>query len=144
MYKELIKELRDKAEFLRKADRNGVYNSFSETMNKAAYVIEDLDMKLQGSNAAVAGMRREIERMVIDSVNNKQQWILVTDKEQLPNTDQGVVGYFACGAFNQFRWYDFVRTLSDGTIVGENTERDVINEHCIAVYKLPEPPEEDL
>ena len=66
-----------------------------------------------------------------------------TDKEHIPNTDHGVVGYFGGGAFNQLKWYDFVTTLSDGTIVGECTERDVMNEHCIAVYKLPPAPKEE-
>ena len=80
---------------------------------------------------------------VLSKMEKATQWIPMTDKEHIPNTDHGVVGYFGGGAFNQLRWYDFVTTLSDGKIVGESTERDVINEHCIAVYKLPEPPKEE-
>lgn len=80
---------------------------------------------------------------VLSKTEKTTRWIPVTDKEHIPNTDHGVVGYFGGGAFNQLRWYDFVTTLSDGKIVGESTERDVINEHCIAVCKLPEPPEEE-
>lgn len=79
MYKELIRGLRDKAEFLRNANRDSsIHNSFAETMSQAADAIEVLDMKLQGSNAAIAGMQREIERMVIDSANSKPQWIRFT------------------------------------------------------------------
>lgn len=80
---------------------------------------------------------------VLSKMEKTTQWIPMTDKEHIPNTDHGVVGYFGGGAINQLRWYDFVTTLSDGKIVGESTERDVINEHCIAVYKLPEPPKEE-
>ena len=80
---------------------------------------------------------------VLSKMEKTTRWIPMTDKEHIPNTDHGVVGYFGGGAINQLRWYDFVTTLSDGKIVGESTERDVINEHCIAVYKLPEPPEEE-
>lgn len=35
--------------------------------NEAADVIEVLSMKLHGANAAIAGMQREIERMVINN-----------------------------------------------------------------------------
>ena len=87
--------------------------------------------------------RRKDAIKVLSKTEKTTQWIPVTDKEHIPNTDHGVVGYFGGGAFNQLRWYDFVTTLSDGKIVGESTERDVINEHCIAVYKLPEPPKEE-
>lgn len=80
---------------------------------------------------------------VLSKMEKTTEWIPVTDKEHIPNTDHGVVGYFGGGAFNQLRWYDFVTTLSDGKIVSESTERDVINEHCIAVCKLPEPPKEE-
>ena len=85
---------------------------------------------------------RKDATMALSKMEKTTRWIPVTDEEHIPNTDHGVVGYFGGGAFNQLRWYDFITTLSDGKIVGESTERDVINEHCIAVYKLPEPPKE--
>ena len=44
-----------------------------EDLNQAADVIEELDMKLHGANAAIAGMKREIERMVIDSANSNRE-----------------------------------------------------------------------
>ena len=132
MYEERIQDLRDKAEFLRKANRySNTHNSFAETMSQAADAIEELEMCCN-----------HLERDYKALCAYLPKWIPVTDKEHIPNTDHGVVGYFGGGAFNQLRWYDFVTTLSDGTIVGESTERDVINDHCIAVYKLPEPPEE--
>ena len=138
MYEELIQDLRDKAEFLRKASRySSTHNSFAETMSQAADAIEQL------SNAGSAYGRGWTLGYDAGREESKPRWIPVTDKEHFPNTDHGVVGYFCGGAFNQLRWYDFVTILSDGTIVGENTEHDVINEHCIAVYKLPEPPKEE-
>jgi hypothetical protein len=49
MYEELIQDLRDKAEFLRKANRdNSIHNSFAETMSQAADVIEKLTDKNVG------------------------------------------------------------------------------------------------
>ena len=114
MYEELVKRLRDD-EAWKNCDFDFIYG----WMHEAADAIE-----------------------VLSKMEKATQWIPMTDKEHIPNTDHGVVGYFGGGAFNQLRWYDFVTTLSDGEIVGESTERDVINEHCIAVYKLPEPPKE--
>jgi hypothetical protein len=122
MYEELVKRLRSQCQGYGKEceDCNADGNGRSQMENEAADAIEALS-----------------------KTEKTTCWIPVTDKEHIPNTDHGVVGYFGGGAFNQLRWYDFVTTLSDGKIVGESTERDVINEHCIAVYKLPEPPKEE-
>lgn len=127
MYEALVARVRY---HIQKANFMGLKEAESTLLLKeSADAIEDLIAALNASNEAI--------------VKNKPRWIPVTDKEHIPNTDHGVVGYFGGGAFNQLKWYDFVTTLSDGTIVGESTERDVINEHCIAVYKLPEPPKEE-
>lgn len=75
------------------------------------------------------------------SALSRDRWI--SDPQEFPNTDARVVGYFGGGAFDQYRWFDFVTTLSDGSIVPESTERDIINEHLIALYQLPEPPKEE-
>lgn len=75
------------------------------------------------------------------SALSRDRWI--SDPQEFPNTDASVVGYFGGGAFDQYRWFDFVTMLSDGSIVPESTERDIINEHLIALYQLPEPPKED-
>ena len=75
MYEELVKKLRYCG--------NAIYCSHcpywegcggsKEDLNKAAYAIEELDMKLHGANAAIAGMQKEIERMVIDSANSNRE-----------------------------------------------------------------------
>ena len=75
------------------------------------------------------------------SALERDRWI--SDPQKFPNTDARVVGYFGGGAFDQLRWFDFVTTLSDGRMVAESNERDVINEHLIAVFQLPEPPKEE-
>lgn len=89
MYDELIKQLRDNAEFLVKASSGCLSNSFADTMCQAADAIEDLSMKLHGAEAAITGMKREIERMV---VAEKPQWIPAT--ERLPETGQDVLVKF--------------------------------------------------
>lgn len=69
----------------------------------------------------------------------RDRWI--SNPQEYPDTDSRVVGYFGGGAFDQLRWFDFVTTLSDGSLVAER-EQDVTNEHLIAVFQLPEPPKE--
>lgn len=70
-------------------------------------------------------------------------YMWINDPQKYPNTDSRVVGYFGGGAFNQLRWFDFITTLSDGSLVAESNERDVTNEHLIAVFQLPKPPKEE-
>ena len=82
MYRELVTALRKRAvdlpeKFSRNADN-------VDLLMKASDAIEELSMKLHGAEAAIAGMRREIERMVIDSVNSKPQWIPVTERMPKP------------------------------------------------------------
>ena len=124
MYDELVKRLRAEEIPL---------DELVRTLHEAADAIEEL------SKAQEQWIEQE-RNVLLKSI---PKWVSVTDIEHLPNTDSGVVGYFGGGAFDQLRWYDFVCTTSDGTLVGENTERDVMNDHCIAVYKLPEPPKEE-
>lgn len=90
MYDDLIKQLRYCADAT--TCRHCPWRSeccLHDAQRKAADAIEVLDMKLQGANAAIAGMQREIERMVIDSVNSKPQWIPVT--ERLPDAFKHVL-----------------------------------------------------
>lgn len=161
MYEELVEQLRehrcdatedDTQEFCEECSYNVIIADKNKQngvkavcvcglMNRAAAAIEELSISVKNGETAYEIMVRQTS--YIEELQKKiPRWIPVTDKEHIPNTDHGVVGYFGGGAFNQLRWYDFVTTLSDGKIVGESTERDVINEHCIAVYKLPEPPKE--
>lgn len=59
-----------------------------ELVLEAADAIEELSMKLHGDEAAIAGMTREIVRMVIAE---KRRWIPVT--ERLPETWKPVLVY---------------------------------------------------
>ena len=84
MYKDLIKKLRELPHLLFVQ-----LGEHEDVVYQAADAIEVLDMKLQGANAAIAGMQREIERMVIDSANSKPKWIPVT--ERLPDAFKHVL-----------------------------------------------------
>lgn len=45
MYEKLIQDLLDRAEFAQKANRNNTYNSFAETMSRAADAIKELNKR---------------------------------------------------------------------------------------------------
>lgn len=72
MNEELVKRLRHSANF---AER-GLAPPPSE-LREAADAIEKLSMRLHGDEAAIAGMKREIERMV---VTDKLRWIPATEE----------------------------------------------------------------
>ena len=75
--------------------------TLSGTYKEAADAIEGLSMKLHGDEAAIAGMKREIERMVVSG--NKPRWIPVT--EALPKAERK--SYWVCtdtGYQCQCRW----------------------------------------
>ena len=57
-------------------------------LRDAADAIEALSMKLHGDEAAIAGMKREIERMVVTGAD-KPKWIPVT--ERLPEFGEEVL-----------------------------------------------------
>ena len=81
---ELIKNLRGRSQFL--LPHYGEETSYdSDLMKQAADAIEELSMKLHGDEAAIAGMKREIERMV---VADKPRWIPVS--ERLPENGEAV------------------------------------------------------
>lgn len=78
MYEELVKRLREYAKEHCPLDRgSGICGCIDA--REAADAIEELGMKLHGDEAAIAGMKREIERMV---VAGKPRWVSV--KERLP------------------------------------------------------------
>ena len=85
MYKDLTAELRIFETVCKHSDKPDI----ADLVRRAVDAIEELDMKLHGANAAISGMQREIERMVIDSANSKPQWISVT--ERLPNAFKHVL-----------------------------------------------------
>lgn len=92
MYDELVKALRccGSEDQCKGCPREyGKGKCYDDICIEAADAIEELDMKLHGANAAIAGMQREIERMVIDSANSKPQWIPVT--ERLPEEHKFVL-----------------------------------------------------
>lgn len=116
MYDELIKQLRECT-----AEQNGEKTLWC----KAADAIEELSMKLHGDEAAILGMKREIERMV---VNGTHRWIPVTERlpremETVLVTDGKNVGWSFC--VNDYGTMEF---YSASTIT-----------HWMP---LPEPPEE--
>jgi len=84
MYEELIKRLRDNEHEIdcSLCDRDCCYTDGKVhgkcIIIEAADAIEGLSMKLHGDEAAIAGMKREIERMVVSG--NKPRWIPVTER----------------------------------------------------------------
>lgn len=105
MYDELIRQFRDKAERNRIEGKPGLARDYTHAADAigelwrevkkyrkqhsvipAADAIEKLSMKLHGDEAAIAGMKREIERMV---VAGKPRWIPVT--ERLPEKRKWVL-----------------------------------------------------
>ena len=102
MYEDLIKRLRTVAQL---ADKGLIITP--SICLEAADAIEKLSMKLHGDNAAIAGMKREIERMV---VADKPRWIPVTERlpgemETVIVTDGKNVGYSFC--VNDYGTLDF-------------------------------------
>jgi hypothetical protein len=57
MYDELVKQLRDNAEFLVKASSGCLSNSFAETMSQAADAIEEMSAKATPKRVGFAGWK---------------------------------------------------------------------------------------
>ena len=71
MYENLVKRLRKYAEVHCPLDRaSGICGC---NAREAADAIEELSMKLHGAEAAIAGMKREIERMVVSHCKTKRK-----------------------------------------------------------------------
>lgn len=87
MCEELVKRLRElhPEEF---GDAWDFAFACQQAMCEAADAIEELSMKLHGDEAAIVGMQREIERMV---VADKLRWIPVA--EALPENDTAVLAH---------------------------------------------------
>ena len=143
MYRELVTALRKRAVDLPEKFSRNAENV--DLLMKASDAIEELSMKLHGAEAAIAGMRREIERMVIDSVNSKPHWISVDDR--LPQKENRT--YWICtdtGYQCECRW------TNNRFGIGESDEwgwsiADVPQYHKVVAWMfLPEPyepPKED-
>lgn len=143
MYKDLINKLRELPHLLFVQ-----LGEHEDVVYQAADAIEVLDMKLQGANAAIAGMQREIERMVIDSVNSKPKWIPVS--ERLPEKDIEVLvfaegkieGFFGDTAIAISKRYDFnIFTDSKGVEVWTSPWQYFLTDYEITHWMpLPEQP----
>lgn len=95
---------------------------------EAADAIEELGMKLHGDEAAIAGMKREIERMV---VAGKPRWIPVT--ERLPEffVGHGEEERSFCA---DCAWHDPER---------QRCSRESEAENCVLWEPKTEPPKEE-
>lgn len=135
MYDEQVKRLRNKAGGLE-------YDGWVDTaaiLEEAADAIEELSMKLHGDEAAILGMKREIERMV---VAGKPRWIPVTERLPEPETTVLVV-YIGCNtkkphADMTAMCYGDYWCWADGDIPGERCRVPITH-----WMPLPEPPKEE-
>ncbi len=93
-----MREYDDVLLFLRNRSRaSGEVNEYDQEMlTQAADAIENLSMKLHGDEAAIAGMKREIERMVVTASDGAPKWISVD--ERLPEQMTHVLVHFQSGA----------------------------------------------
>jgi len=134
MYDELIKALHEGAEFL-ECSTPGIKNSFAKMCHNAADAIEELSMKLHGDEAAIAGMKREIERMVVSG--NMPRWIPAT--ERLPDAGERVLCY--CRA----NIYEVMKMRTDGAWVHNDRVYDSAYMSGFVTHwmPLPEPPKEE-
>ena len=167
MYDELVKKLRNRRICVQSG---GDLGKDFPLMREAADAIGELSMKLHGDEAAIAGMKREIERMVVSG--NKPRWIPVT--ERLPENGIHVllsckcgVGAYVCDGFHTEKYSmptqfyeDFYEDI-DADYDEETDEYyfpegwwEVIKNwddySCVAIedtvthwMPLPEPPEEE-
>lgn len=148
MYEELVKKLRycgNAISCLHCPYWEGCGGS-KEDLNQAADAIEKLSMKLHGANAAIAGMQREIERMVIDSANSKPQWIPVT--ERLPEEEEavfvvrkflGIKGQVPPNTYTEIAY-----RIGDRWVADSDEYKIARHKHTDPLYwmPLPEPPED--
>jgi len=147
MYKDLINKLRELPHLLFVQ-----LGEHEDVVYQAADAIEVLDMKLQGANAAIAGMQREIERMVIDSANIKPQWIPVAarlpekDIEVLVFAEGKIEGFFGDTAIAISKRYDFkIFTDSEGVEVWQSPWQYFLTDYEITHWMpLPQPPVEGI
>lgn len=130
MYDELVKDLREKAEFLAAAEPLHIKNAFAETMKQAADAIEDLNKLVENSNKAYKAVYQNLavriprwisveERLPEAECGDFSKNVLVTDGKYI-----AISSYFNCEEMEPYWCY---------TGIGEIT-------HWMP---LPEPPKEE-
>lgn len=118
-------------------------------MVDAADAIEELSMKLHGDEAAIAGMKREIERMV---VAGKPRWIPVTEQKPPLPEDEDVCYVQVIAAVKGKKeaepvLYSRAYRLRDGKrvrierFVGDGEVLEVT--HWMPKPPMPKPPKEE-
>ena len=87
MYDELVKRLRDNAEFLLKASSGCLSNSFADTMCQAADAIEELQKRVpkrpHGRLGDLDEIERYKERLVVDADKIKKGIRYVVDTKYI-------------------------------------------------------------
>jgi len=122
---------------IQKANFMGLKDAESTLLlGEAADAIEELSMKLHGDEAAIFGMKREIERMV---VADKPRWIPVT--ERLPKEWWPVLGLIQFHDEEEPPAQQVLWFLGNGHW-RETWRGDMIESSVTHWMPLPEPPEE--
>lgn len=148
MYDELVKRLREKAGAFDYDGRPDIACDYEQ----ATDAIEQLSMKLHGDEAAIAGMKREIERMV---VTGKPKWIPVA--EALPEDGEYLVicklnSPYAKPFIEMFRFSSNLEAVDKHNFKGANRsgwyyydDEDGYIEVVTVTHwmTLPEPPKEE-
>lgn len=163
MYDELIKALRgcvlskpcDACPYY---DPNGQTKECATLNIAAADAIEELSMKLHGDEAAICGMKREIERMV---VAGKPRWIPVTERLPEDGIEVNIVWcnrspiiYYqhikdkpqtATGVFFRGKWYWWSAVVQDYLAEYGEWEPDKMDVAIEVTHwmPLPKPPKEE-
>ena len=136
MYDELVKKLRNRRICVQSG---GDLGKDFPLMREAADAIGELSMKLHGDEAAIAGMKREIERMVVSV--NKPRWISVT--ERLPEKMQYVLVRYQNNDMAVASWFggdEHIRFWRAMTDEGWCADCDTEPTHWMP---LPQPPKEE-
>lgn len=144
MYEELIKALRgcvlskpcDACPYY---DPNGPTKECTTMNIAAADAIEKLSMRIHGDEAAIAGMKREIERMV---VADKPRWIPVT--ERLPDFEGMCLCMRKSYSKANFRHQEIMYFDYDEQAFCSNVDGIFVADGNVTHWMpLPEPPKEE-
>lgn len=139
MYDDLVEALRRMANTWLAEEYKVCAEAVRFLMREAADAIGELSMKLHGDEAAIAGMKREIERMVVSV--NKPRWISVT--ERLPEKMQYVLVRYQNNDMAVASWFggdEHIRFWRAMTDEGWCADCDTEPTHWMP---LPQPPKEE-